>query len=176
MPVCSGRRWTKRRSAVDEGGQSRRRSLCGYQNAHIQGDFREDLLEILPYIDYLFPNENEASYYCRIMTGEEQRTLAGMGSVFLQYGVKNVIIKTGEKGCTAVSGNGSFQIPARKVKAVDSTAVILGRIYSRAAVWVDLRKCCDYGTHCAAVSVQYVGAVTGIKQQKMNGSRTNTIK
>ena len=141
--------------------------------------FREDLLEILPYIDYLFPNENEASYYCRIMTGEEQRTLAGMGSVFLQYGVKNVIIKTGEKGCTAVSGNGSFQIPARKVKAVDSTGAgdnfVAGFIHGLLCGW-DLRKCCDYGTHCAAVSVQYVGAVTGIKQQKMNGSRTDIIK
>lgn len=131
---------------------------------------KEDILEILPYIDYLFPNENEASFYSKILTEkDEERSFIEMGRIFCQYGVKNVIIKTGEKGCTAVGRNEEFHVPARKVKAVDSTGAgdnfVAGFIHGILNGW-DLRKCCDYGTECACLSVQYVGAVTGIRMER----------
>lgn len=132
---------------------------------------REDLLEILPYIDYLFPNENEASYYSRLLaekkTGEELGTYADMGKLFCQFGVKNVVIKTGEKGCTAVNAKECLHVPAKKVEAVDSTGAgdnfVAGFIHGM-LLGCKLKECCDYGTECAALSVQYVGAVTGIRE------------
>lgn len=139
---------------------------------------REDLLEILSYIDYFFPNENEASYYSRILAGRSKEPLPGWQCLPPIWGEK-CGHKDRRKRLHGSQRDGSFQFPARKVKAVDSTGAgdnfVAGFIHGLLFGW-DLRKCCDYGTHCAAVSVQYVGAVTGIKQQKMNGSRTNTIK
>ena len=153
----------------------------------------EDIREILPYIDYMFPNENEAYYYSHILTEEasgasvlgknefvrkadisregqeqeEQTLFLEMGKKFCQHGVQNVIIKTGEKGCIAVNESEIFHVPARKVKAVDSTGAgdnfVAGFIHGILNDW-DLTQCCDYGTQCAALSVQYVGAVTGISR------------
>ena len=53
----------------------------------------EDIAESLPLIDFITPNEDEARYYTGKDTPEE------MARVFLDYGVRNVIIKLGAKGC-----------------------------------------------------------------------------
>lgn len=137
-----------------------------------------ELLEILPYIDYLFPNENEAAYYSSLLIKETinqtrgtsrkdtaQMSLQEMGQCFCEAGVKNVIIKAGENGCTIVTKEENFQIPAKKVHAVDTTGAgdnfVAGFIHGLLHGW-NLRKCYEYGTACAALSVQYVGAVTGV--------------
>ncbi|MBQ5535864.1 MAG: carbohydrate kinase family protein, partial [Oscillospiraceae bacterium] len=53
----------------------------------------DDLRGALPLIDYITPNEDEAAYY----SGKEDPD--AMADVFLGYGVKNVVIKLGGKGC-----------------------------------------------------------------------------
>ena len=53
----------------------------------------DDLKESLPLIDYITPNEDEAKYY----SGKEEPS--EMADVFLEKGVKNVIIKLGGRGC-----------------------------------------------------------------------------
>ena len=52
----------------------------------------DTLREILPLIDYFIPNETEAE----MITGERAELAADL---LHMYGVKNVIIKCGEKGC-----------------------------------------------------------------------------
>lgn len=115
-----------------------------------------DIAEILPYIDYMFPNENEAAYY----TGKE--TYMEMAQYLRDAGVKNVIVKTGEKGCTVCGQEESFEMPAMDVEAVDSTGAgdnfVAGFISGLLHGW-DLRKCCENGTARAAACVQHVGAV-----------------
>lgn len=116
-----------------------------------------DIEEILPYIDYIFPNENEAAYY----TGKDD--FMEMAQYLHKRGVKNVIIKTGEKGCTVCGEKESFEMPALQVDAVDSTGAgdnfVAGFISGLLKGW-DLRKCCEYGTERAAECVKCVGAVT----------------
>ena len=116
-----------------------------------------DIEEILPYIDYMFPNENEAAYY----TGKDD--FMEMARYFRDKGVKNVIVKTGEKGCTVCGEQESFEMPALAVDAVDSTGAgdnfVAGFISGLLKGW-NLRKCCEYGTMRAAECVKYVGAVT----------------
>lgn len=123
----------------------------------------EDIREILPLIDYMFPNENEGEYY----TGETD--YMAMAGHLRSLGVKNVIIKTGEKGCTVSSGQDSFSMPAYAVDAVDSTGggdnFVAGFI-SALLHGGSLRECCQYGTACAAVCVQSVGATTGVKNRE----------
>ena len=123
----------------------------------------EDIREILPLIDYMFPNENEGEYY----TGETD--YMAMAEHLRSLGVKNVIIKTGEKGCTVSGEQGSFSMPAYAVNAVDSTGggdnFVAGFI-SALLHGGSLRECCQYGTACAAVCVQSVGATTGVKNRE----------
>lgn len=123
----------------------------------------DDIREILPLIDYIFPNENEGEYY----TGEKD--YVAMAKHFRNLGVKNVIIKTGEKGCTVIGENDGFSMPAYSVNAVDSTGggdnFVAGFI-SALLHGGSLRECCQYGTACAAVCVQSVGATTGVKSRE----------
>lgn len=119
-----------------------------------------DIKEILPLIDYFFPNEVEAGNY----TGETE--YKKMAERIQSYGVKNVIIKTGPDGCYVAGEKESFAMPAMKVDAVDST----GAGDNFVAGFIDgllrgksLYECCQFGTACAAVSVQAVGATSGVK-------------
>ncbi len=123
----------------------------------------DDIREILPLIDYIFPNENEGEYY----TGETE--YMAMAEHFRSLGVKNVIIKTGEKGCTVSGGQDQFSMPAYSVDAVDSTGggdnFVAGFI-SALLHGGNLGECCQYGTACAAVCVQSIGATTGVKSRE----------
>lgn len=123
----------------------------------------KDIQEILPFIDYFFPNENEAAYY----TGKE--SYEEMAEEIHRMGVKNVILKMGEKGCLVWNEEEHFIIPARKVRVIDTTGAgdnfVAGFIAGLLQGW-DLRKCAEYGTDCAALCVQYIGASAGITQHK----------
>lgn len=123
----------------------------------------DDIAEILPLIDYMFPNENEGAYY----TGEID--YMAMAEHLRGRGVKNVIIKTGEKGCTVCGQEESFSLPAYPVDAVDSTGggdnFVAGFI-SALLHGGSLRECCQYGTACAAICVQNMGAATGVKNRE----------
>ena len=59
----------------------------------------EELADVWPLIDFIFPNEKEAAYY----TGETG--YAEMAAAFRRLGVRNVIIKAGPEGCF-VDGEG----------------------------------------------------------------------
>lgn len=123
-----------------------------------------DMKEILPLIDYIFPNENEGAYY----TGEQE--YMAMAEYFQNLGVKNVIIKTGEKGCTVCGEKERFLLPAYPVDAVDTTGggdnFVAGFI-SALLHGKTVRECCEYGTACAAIAVQSMGATSGIKNREM---------
>ena len=73
----------------------------------------DDLADLLPLVDYITPNEDEARYYTGRDTPEE------MAEVFLRYGVGHVIIKRGAQGCY-FRGPG-ISLPAFPVDAVDAT-------------------------------------------------------
>ena len=115
-----------------------------------------DLEEVLPLIDYIFPNENEAQY----LTGEKD--YARMTASLRDRGIHNVIIKAGPNGCFVREESGKFfQIPALPVRAVDSTGAgdsfvsgfISGLLKRRT-----LEECCRMGTELAAACVQHQGA------------------
>jgi sugar/nucleoside kinase (ribokinase family) len=75
----------------------------------------DDISDTLPLIDFITPNEDEAKYY----TGKEDPE--EMADVFLSYGVKNVLIKLGAKGCFFKNAQMSIALPAFPIDAVDAT-------------------------------------------------------
>ena len=75
----------------------------------------DDIARALPLLDFITPNEDEAKYY----TGKTEPE--AMADVFLSYGVKNVVIKLGSKGCFFKNAETSISLPAFPIDAVDAT-------------------------------------------------------
>lgn len=122
-----------------------------------------DIREALSYVDYFFPNFEEASE----MTGAVKEN--EVADILYGCGVKNVVMKIGKRGCYIRNSEGSVIVPAAKgVTAIDTigagdnfasgfiTALLEGKT---------LRECAAYANCTAAVSVQYVGATGGVKDR-----------
>lgn len=76
---------------------------------------------ILGKLDYLIPNETELQK----LSGQPVDSIAAAedaAKVLLSKGVSNLIITLGSNGSLYVSENGAVHVPARAVKAVDTTA------------------------------------------------------
>ena len=127
----------------------------------------EDITEALSYVDYFFPNFEEASE----MTGETDE--AKVADKLYACGVKNVIMKIGKRGCyirNAIrNAEGAQIVPACKgVTAIDTigagdnfaSGFITGLLEGK-----NIRDCAVYANCTAAVSVQYVGATGGVKEK-----------
>lgn len=115
----------------------------------------QDIAEILPLVDYIFPNENEAAY----MTGKTD--YMEMAQELHAMGVKNVIVKTGKEGCTVCGEKESFHMAALDVDAIDSTGAgdnFVAGFITALLDGKDLKDCCKKGTACAAECVQHAGA------------------
>ena len=115
-----------------------------------------DLEEVLPLIDYIFPNENEAGS----MTGETD--FERMTERLSDRGIRNVIIKAGLQGCFVRDAEGHFtHIPALPVTAIDSTGAgdsFVAGFISGLLRDQPIEECCRLGTECAAECVQRQGA------------------
>ena len=80
------------------------------------GETLDDIKEALGYVDYFFPNYDEAC----LMT--EETELEKIADRFLDCGIQHVVIKTGKKGCYVKSQDGSvLEVPAMKgITAIDT--------------------------------------------------------
>ena len=124
----------------------------------------EDIGEALGYIDYFFPNYDEAC----LLSGEKD--LDAVADSFLKYGVKHVIIKTGKEGCFIKTKEKSVKVPAISgIKAIDTigagdnfaagfiTALLDGK---------ELINCAQFANAAASIAVQNPGATTGVLNKK----------
>lgn len=123
----------------------------------------EDLRDVLPYIDYIFPNEAEASYY------SGRSDYSAMADAFLNRGVGHVIIKTGAKGCFAKSSSECFSVPSFPVNAVDSTGAgdnFAAGFISALLHGEGFHDCCLFATAAAACSVTCIGTTSGVQSRR----------
>ena len=134
--------------------------LSGGDALLVSDEKLEDITEALSYVDYFFPNFEEASE----MTGETDE--AKVADKLYACGVKNVIMKIGKRGCYIRNADGAMIVPACKgVTAIDTigagdnfaSGFITGLLEGK-----DIRECAIYANCTAAVSVQYVGATGGV--------------
>ncbi|MCI9604432.1 MAG: sugar kinase [Ruminococcus sp.] len=117
------------------------------------GETLDDIKEALGYVDYFFPNYDEAC----LMT--EETELEKIADRFLDCGIQHVVIKTGKKGCYIKSQDGSvLEVPAMKgITAIDTigagdnfasgfiTAILEGK---------SLKECAEFANVTASISVQ----------------------
>ena len=123
----------------------------------------DDLRDVLPLIDYITPNEDEAKFY----TGQTEPE--AMAKVFLGAGVKNVILKLGAKGCYFRNKTEKFALPALPIRAVDATGAgdnfVAG--FTAARLWgSDHESAMRFANACGAICTTAVGAGTALQNRE----------
>ena len=123
----------------------------------------DSLKESLPLIDYITPNEDEARYYT------EKENPVEMAEALLGYGVRNVIVKLGGKGCYFRNAQEEYRLPSLPVDAVDSTgagdcfiAGFAAELLRGSAPEDALR----FANACGAVCTTAVGAGTALRNRE----------
>lgn len=135
--------------------------LASYNVVEANRDF---LLEILPQIDIVFANEEEAKSLTN-STPEES----------LEFIAKNceiAVVKVGKRGSLIKRGDEMVQIGCKKVNVIDTTGA--GDMYAAGFLaglinGFDLKKCGELGSCLAENIIQVIGA-------KMDEGRWNEIK
>ncbi|MDO4619317.1 MAG: sugar kinase [Lachnospiraceae bacterium] len=127
------------------------------------GETLEDIREGLSYIDYLFPNIEEA----RKLTGKED--VREIAQILLDCGVKNVVIKIGKDGCYIRNKDGEMTVGVYKhCKPIESTGAgdnfasgfIAGLLEGKS-----LHDCAVMANCAASIAVEHIGAVAGLKER-----------
>jgi sugar/nucleoside kinase (ribokinase family) len=123
----------------------------------------ENLADSLPLLDYITPNEDEARYF----TGREQPE--EMADVFLNYGVRTVIIKLGGRGCLLKNRERSVALPGYPINAVDATGAgdnfVAGFVTEILRGHSDEEALC-FANACGAICATAVGAATALKDRE----------
>lgn len=123
----------------------------------------DDLTDCLPLVDYVTPNEDEARYY----TGKDEPE--EMADVLLRFGIRNVVIKLGAKGCFFKNAAGSLRLPAFDVPAADATGAgdnFLAGFASELLRGADVLEALRFANACGAICATAVGAGTALKNRE----------
>jgi ribokinase len=124
--------------------------------------------QLLAMTDVIKPNETEA----KILTGVEvtdTKTAEKAARKLLKCGVKTVIITMGAKGCFVVNNEISEFFPAKKVKAVDSTAAgdaFVGGLAFCISGGSNILEAISFARNVAALSVTKMGAQSSMPSMK----------
>ena len=108
-----------------------------------KGETLEDMEEVFSYIDYLFPNDEEA------MLLTETESVEEAAERIKSTGVENVIIKCGKRGCYIRTDVENCWIAAEEnVKCIDynrSRRQLCGGIFECIAEWKRRERMCKRG-------------------------------
>ena len=123
----------------------------------------EDIKQALGNLDFITPNEDEAKYY----TGKEKPE--DMADVFLTYGVKNVVIKLGSKGCYLKNDKVSLFVPPLMIDAVDATGAgdnFVAGLAEELLGGAEPEEALRFANTCGAICTTAVGAGTALIDRK----------
>lgn len=124
------------------------------------GETLEDIKCLLPYIDYIFPNEEEIA----LLTGS--RDNKRNAELLVESGVGCAVIKCGSRGCLIQRKETVLEIPAYPVeKVVDTTGA--GDCFTASFLWAisqgwSLAECGKFACSTASFVVEGMGAAEGI--------------
>lgn len=159
-PLLDGKALVKIFQAAKQAGLT----ICADMIKPRLGETLADVSEALSYVDYFFPNYEEAC----LLTGKEE--LEDVAAVFLDAGVKTVVIKTGKKGCFIRTRKTALSVPTyNKIRAIDTIGAgdnFVSGFISGLLEGMSLEQCAQLGNATATVSVQSIGATTGVKNRQ----------
>jgi len=123
------------------------------------GKWMGTLSPLLPYVDILFMNEDEAL----MTTGSGDPALAA--SVVLNRGVGTAVMKLGRRGCAVYTADEEILSPAFDVVTKDTTGAgdcfVAGFLAARQA-GASWKEAARFGNAVGALSVEKVGAAAGV--------------
>ena len=130
--------------------------VCADMTKRKKGETLEDMEEAFSYIDYLFPNDEEAILLTGAVSVEEA------AARIKSAGVGNVIIKCGKRGCYVQTDVEKCWISAEKnVNCIDTTGAgdsfAAGFLHALLA-GKNAIECAKEGNRYGAESVQHIGA------------------
>ena len=125
-------------------------------------DNRDFLNELLPYIDIVFANEEEAKALTNTSAEESLYYIADRAEI--------AIVKIGKKGSLIKRGDETVQIGCNKVEVIDTTGA--GDMYAAGFLYglindYDLEKCGTIGNLLAESIIQVIGAKMDEDRWKM---------
>ena len=124
--------------------------------------------EVFRYVDLFIPNQTELGNYSGIDTADvagAEKAAAAMQS----KGVGKLIVTMGSKGALICEGGPSVFVPAKKVKAVDTTAAgdtFCGALCVAISEGKSLREAAEFACSASALTVQKMGAQNSIPFRK----------
>lgn len=136
-------------------------TVCADMTKRKNKETLDDLSQVLPFVDYIFPNYEEA----RLISGKEDPD--EIADAFLSRGVQCIVMKLGQKGCLVKTGAERHLIPAwPHTDCVDTTGAgdnfAAGFLYALSE-GMSLADCARFANAAASVAVESVGAATGIR-------------
>lgn len=121
------------------------------------------ILESLKHVDYLLPSEADV----KTLTGEGEDPVKMVQGLH-DMGVKNVILKLGDKGCYISADGVEKAIPAYPAKSIDTTGAgdtFTGAfLHAKAKGW-DVETCARFACAAGAISVEVPGACGAIRSE-----------
>ena len=120
----------------------------------------KDIQELLPYIDYIFPNEEEIY----LLTGEKDACKNALHLV--EGGVKTAVVKCGDRGCVVADQTGVRVIPAVKANRCVATTGA-GDSFAAGFLWgisegLSTEACARFACAATSCAVEQYGATEGI--------------
>ena len=133
------------------------------------GETIDDVREALSYIDYFFPNYDEAA----ALTGNTD--IDEIADVLLSCGVKNVILKIGKRGCLVKNSRERFITPSYpKAKVVDTTGAgdnFASGFLSFIMEGKSLKEASQFANCTASLAIEKIGATTAITSRELADER-----
>jgi len=129
---------------------------------------REVSDETLTKVDYLTPNESEASFLCGFSVKNES-DMRRAGDFFMKKGVKNVIFTLGEKGAYLVNKEQKKLYPTFEVKVKDTTGAgdaFNGGLATALAEGMSLDNALVFANAVGALNVTKVGTAPAMPYRK----------
>jgi len=113
---------------------------------------------LIEHTNIFMPNEIEVE----LLTGMDYKE----GAEFFLNWCDVVVVKRGERGCYVTNGDEDCEVPAYKVKVVDTTGA--GDAFNTGFIYgflkgKNLEECAKLGNYLASLCIRYVGARTYLK-------------
>ena len=128
------------------------------------GETLDDVRDALGYLDYFFPNRDEASR----LTGKTE--LTDIADTFLACGVKNVVIKNGTHGCFVKNAETCFEVDAiHGIQPVDTIGAGDNFVAGFITAILDgkpLEECAKFANTTGNLSVRALGATAGVRNRE----------
>lgn len=116
----------------------------------------------LKYVDYLIPNETELEFLINKKNIDIESKLKEVKNL----GVKNVLVTLGENGSLCLLENGEYiSVPARKVKAIDTTAAgdsFISGFVSKLIEDKSVKEAMEFATKVSSIVVTKKGAIDSL--------------